>query len=249
MTNEPNQVMHAAEADDGVLHTDAHGGAAKRYLPILIVAIVGIATVASGIMLYRANRPAVVFVPGGAGSTGEIEKGVHVRGPATAPVTLEEFGDFQCPPCGMLAGPLRDIEKEDGSNLRVIFRNFPLPMHQHAMQAAIAAEAAGLQGKFWEMHDLLYREQPIWSKAADVRMLFVSYAGVLGLDLVRFNKDLDNPEVKARVERDQNLGAKLGVRTTPTLFINNQSVPPTSLNPEALRKAIKQAIESKIKPS
>ncbi len=84
----------------------------------------------------------------------------HSIGPADAPVTLEEFGDFQCPPCGLLHPVLKDMEKEFGPQLRVIFRQFPLAQtHQHAINAARAAEAAGMQGKFWEMHDLIFTNQ------------------------------------------------------------------------------------------
>ena len=107
----------------------------------------------------------------------------HVRGNPGAPVTLEEFGDFQCPPCGQFAGFAEELLKEYDSRLRVVFRNFPLPGHEHAREAAIAAEAAGFQGKFWEMHDTLYKEQTAWSKAPNTRELFESYAGTLGLNM------------------------------------------------------------------
>jgi protein-disulfide isomerase len=170
---------------------------------------------------------------------------VHARGSADAPVTLEEFGDFQCPPCGRLAGPLQEIENDYGARLRVIFRNFPFAIHEHAREAACAAEAAGLQGHFWEMHDLLYREQGNWSKTKDVQPLFTSYAGTLGLNLDRFKTDMSSEQVKEKVESDQKRGEAIGVKNTPTIFINNESVPPTSLNPTALRGAIDAALREK----
>ena len=149
---------------------------------------------------------------------------------------------------GRLAGPLHEIEKDYGARLRVIFRNFPFATHEHAREAAYAAEAAGLQGHFWEMHDLLYREQANWSKTKDVQPLFTSYAGMLGLNLDRFKTDMSSEKVKEKVESDQNRGEALGVKNTPTIFINNQSVPPTSLNPIALRAAIDAALREKKAP-
>ncbi len=172
-----------------------------------------------------------------------------MRGPAQAPVTLEEFGDFQCSPCGLISGPLREIEKDYGPKLRVIFRNFPFPNHQHGLEAAYAAEAAGLQGRYWEMHDLLYKEQANWSKAADAKQLFVSYARILGLEMDRFETDIAGPTVKARVTADQERGKSLGVNATPSIFINNQEVPPKSLNPTALRATIDEALKEKERPT
>src|SRR6266487_7068471 len=181
----------------------------KRYLPFVIVGVVALATIGSGAMLYRAKRPQVVSIL----ENQMLQKGdtvsAHVRGNPDAPVTLEEYGDFQCPPCGMFAAFLGQLEKEYDSRLRVVFRNFPLTMHEHAREAALAAEAAGLQGRFWEMHDVLYREQDSWSKAPNVRDLFESYAGTIGLDLDKFKKDMDAEQVKARVEADRQRGESL----------------------------------------
>jgi len=217
----------------------------KRFLPFVIVAVVGLVTVGAGVILYRAKRPSATLIPRAMATSKERAEEVHVRGPANAAVTLEEYGDFQCPPCGGLEVPLQQIERDYASNLRVIFRNFPFTIHEHAHEAAYAAEAAGLQGHFWEMHDLLYREQAVWSKTKDVQSLFESYAGTIGLNLERFKKDASGEEVKAKVESDRKRGEELGVRNTPTIFINNESVPPTSLNPTALRAAIDAAVKDK----
>src|SRR5205814_2443447 len=169
----------------------------------------------------------------------------HVRGNPDAPVTLEEFGDFQCPPCGQFAVFVEELLREYDSRLRVVFRNFPLPAHEHAREAALAAEAAGFQGKFWEMHDTLYREQLAWSKAPNVRELFESYAGTIGLNLDQFRKDVDSEKVRERVDSDHALGDSLGVKLTPTLFINNHPVDPKDKNPEGVRAAIDAALAGK----
>lgn len=215
----------------------------RRYLPFVVIAAVGLLTLGSGTILYRAKQRPLLAIP--KDKADERGSTVHALGNSVAPVTLEEFGDFQCPPCAALAGPIRQLQQDYYSQLRVIFRNFPLSTHSHAREAAIAAEAAGLQGRFWQMHELLYREQRNWSNAPDARLLFESYAGMLGLKVDRFKKDMDSQEVKERVTSDQERGVSLGVNITPTIFINNRAVPPKSLNPAALRDTIKTAMDSK----
>src|SRR5262249_7595254 len=149
----------------------------KRYLPFIIVVGVALVTVTSFAILYRVKRPQVhnLQESQSVAATGD-KQSAHIRGNPHAPVTLEEFGDFQCPPCGQFATFAEELLKEYDSRLRVVFRNFPLSGHEHAREAALAAEAAGFQGKFWEMHDTLYREQSAWSTAPNVQELFESYA-------------------------------------------------------------------------
>ena len=221
----------------------------KRYLPFVIIGLVALVALGGAAMLYRAKRPQTTTIPKAMAAAKEGAEEEHVRGPANAAVTLEEYADFQCPPCGGLEAPLQQIERDYPSSLRVVFRNFPFTIHEHAHEAAYAAEAAGLQGHFWEMHDLLYREQAVWAKTKDVQPLFDSYAGMIGLNLEQFKKDVGGEQVKAKVESDRKRGETLGVRNTPTIFINNQSVPPTSLNPTALRAAIDAAVKEKAKGS
>ena len=216
----------------------------KRYLPFAIVATVAFVAVGSGITLYRAKRLPALTVSKDV-ALDRSGAAIHVRGPTDAPVTLEEFGDFQCPPCGRLAGAISQMEQDYHPHLRVIFRDFPLAVHQHAHEAALAAEAAGLQGNFWEMHDLLYREQSAWSTAPDAQLLFERYAGVIGLDVARFKKDMESEQVKARVAADQRHGTSLGVTSTPAIFINGQPLTPSALNPSGLRAAIDAAIKSR----
>jgi protein-disulfide isomerase len=215
----------------------------KRYLPFLIVAAVALLTFGGGLMLYRAN-----LLPEPTAAKDAGASALHVRGNATAPVTLEEFGDFECPPCSLMSTAIHQLEKDYGAKLRVIFRHFPLAMHRHAREAAHAAEAAHLQGKFWEMHDLLYREQAAWSKAADVTAMFHNYASTLGLDVERFKKDMQSPETKARVTADHEHGSSRGVHSTPTIFINNVVLPSTSTNPNGVRAAIEAALKETPKP-
>lgn len=218
------------------------GSPMRRYLPFLIVAFVAIATFGGGFALYRAKVATATSAPKSGPASG-----IHVRGKEGAAVTIEEFGDFQCPPCGMMAGLLETEEEEYGDRLRVIFHHFPLAMHEHAQQAALATEAASAQNKFWEMHDVIYKEQTNWSKAPDVPALFSGYARSLGLDMERFNKDLASPEVAERVDADQKLGTSRGVTSTPTLFVNGVVLPPGETNPAGVKKAIETALADKEK--
>lgn len=200
-------------------------------------------------MLYRAKGLPVLTIAKNHVASGMDEaESIHVLGNPDAPVTLEEFGDFQCPPCGMLSGPINQLEQDYRPRLRVIFRHFPLTMHRHAREAALASEAAGQQGRFWQMHDVLYREQALWSEAADVRPVFDAYAGTLGLKIDRFKKDMESEEVKRRVDADHLRGTALGITITPTLFINDRALPNASLNPASLHAAVEAAMNAKSPP-
>ena len=202
-------------------------------------------------MLYRAK---LAKTPASAKNTAAPAKDsnsnrLHIRGERDAPVTVEEFGDFQCPPCGTLSPHLDDIEREYRPRVRLIFRNFPLPMHVHAAEAAYAAEAAGKQGRFWEMHDLLYREQSVWSKATDAQKLFNSYAGMLGLNAERFKADMQSAAIKNTVESDHHAGEQRGVKSTPTVFVNDSMLAPSSLSKSGLSAAIDSALKEKETPA
>lgn len=167
----------------------------------------------------------------------------HSQGPADAPVTLEEFGDFQCPPCGLLHPVLKQMENEFGPKLRVIFREYPLAQaHPHALSAARAAEAAGLQGKFWEMHDMLFTNQSAWHPAFDARPIFEDYAVKIGLDLEKFRRDVNSSVVEQRIFLDGTRAHALGVKGTPTVFMNGREIPFESLPPERLRPLIQAAL-------
>jgi protein-disulfide isomerase len=215
----------------------------KRYLPFLIVGLVAAAAVGGGSMLYRAKRPAPLASSPKTETNAVTD--MHTLGPRDAPVTLEEYGDFQCPPCAKLSEPLNQLEREFRPHLRVVFHHFPLVAHAHGLEAALAAEAAGQQGHFWEMHDLLFREQAVWAASKDAQALFNTYAGMLRLDPGRFQKDMQSEQSRARVQADQRQGASLGVSTTPTIFINNKAIPPASNNPNNLREAVEAALKEK----
>ncbi len=217
----------------------------KRLAPSLIVLLAAISTCTWATTLYRSKLAEHTRVE--RTRTDEAAKRAssgHSIGNSAATVLIEEFGDFQCPPCGMLSEPLNQIVQEFQPNVRLIYRNFPLPVHAHALEAARAAESAGLQGKFWEMHDLLYREQAVWSTRSNLQELFSAYAAKLGLDVKKFQLDMIGENTKEIVEKDQHQGKSLGVTNTPTIFINDQVVPVKELAPPELRKAVENAVKN-----
>ena len=168
----------------------------------------------------------------------------HATGPDDAPVTLVEYGDYECPYCGMAHPIVKRAQRELGSKLRFVFRNFPLAeAHPHSRLAAQAAEAAGAQGKFWEMHDTLFEHQD----ALEVQDL-VGYAELLGLDTVRFARDLAAGTHAKRVQNDFRSGVKSGVNGTPTFFMNGARYDGSWANVEsfiaALREMARQGVET-----
>jgi protein-disulfide isomerase len=140
----------------------------------------------------------------------------HIQGKENNSITLVEYGDFQCPYCGEAYPIVKEIQKIKGDILRFVFRNFPLSeIHSYALHAAYAAEAAGKQHKFWEMHDILFENQENL-KDSDLRL----YSENLSLDMDQFIKDMNSDEVAKKVETDIMGGIKSGVNGTPTFFIN-----------------------------
>jgi protein-disulfide isomerase len=161
----------------------------------------------------------------------------HATGPDDAPVTLVEYGDFECPYCGMAYPIVKRAQQELGNRLRFIFRNFPLAeAHPHARQAAQAAEAAAAQGKFWEMHDMLFEHQD----ALEPQDL-VGYAESLDLDITRFEKDLEAGTYAKKVRDDFRSGVKSGVNGTPTFFVNGERYDGSWANEEAFLGALRNA--------
>ena len=166
------------------------------------------------------------------------------RGAENAKVVLVEYGDFQCPACGAYHPVLKQLENEYPGDLKVIYRHFPLyRIHPNAGLAARATEAAGLQGKFWEMHDMIFESQPLWSQDPNAKDLFVEYAGIIDLDLQEFASDLDVKEIRDKVDEDYEGGLRARVNSTPTFFLNGMKIE----NPgsyEEFKKLIEQTINA-----
>jgi len=163
-------------------------------------------------------------------------------GPASATVTIEFFSDPQCPQCARYEPVVKSVRAEFGDKVRMVFRHFPLAMHEHALPASWAAEAAANQRKFWEMIEALYKTQWMWAKAPAPRVVFMDQAKQLGLDLDKFQTDMDGPDVRDRISADQARAQALGVKTTPTIIINGYNVPNAEFSENGFRAAIKAAL-------
>lgn len=143
--------------------------------------------------------------------------GAPETGPNNAPITLVEFSDFQCPYCTLATPQLQAVLKAYPTQVRLFFKQFPLDIHSQAALAAAAAVAAQKQGKFWQMHDALFASH------ADLRRpTILALASAIGLDMKRFEADLDSPEIRKAVARDLEDGQNIGVMSTPTIFIDGQ---------------------------
>ena len=161
----------------------------------------------------------------------------HAAGPEDAPVTLVEYGDYECPYCGMAYPIVKRAQQDLGSRLRFVFRNFPLAeSHPHARLAAEAAEAAGAQGKFWEMHDLLFENQA-HLKDKDL----YRYAGQVGLDLVRYTAEMDDHIYLQKVREHIAGGRRSHIRATPTFFVDGV-IQDVSFGMQGLHDAVAAAV-------
>jgi len=143
--------------------------------------------------------------------------GAPVRGAEQPKVTIIEFSDFQCPFCGRVSPTLDQVIEEYGDQVQIAFKHLPLAFHAKAPAAHAAAVAAGKQGKFWEMHDKIFENQPQMSEAK-----YIDWAGEIGLDVERFKRDVASADVKKIIEQDKAEAAKLGVTGTPSFFINGR---------------------------
>ncbi|MDO8571072.1 MAG: DsbA family protein, partial [bacterium] len=153
--------------------------------------------------------------------------------------------DFQCPACEAYYSILKQVHEKYGNKIQFVYRHFPLStIHPHAERAAQVAEAAGKQGKFWEMHDMLFENQSSWSSEGNPDQTFIKYAERLTLDLDRFKKELDSKEVRGKVTNDSSSGAKLGVQGTPTFFLGGKQLDRNPQSFEEFSEIITNALAS-----
>lgn len=152
---------------------------------------------------------------------------INVQGLPTAKVQITEYADFQCPACAYMHGFLKDIKQKYPNDVSLTFKNFPLTqIHQNALYGAKAAEAAGKQGKFFEMHDMLFEKQGEWSTGTptNAKTKVEGYAQTLGLDIAKLNIDINSKEIADKIKSDLNEGKKAKITGTPTIFINGEKV-------------------------
>jgi protein-disulfide isomerase len=225
----------------------------KSSLPIAIIGIVSLVALVAGWWFYNnsRNKPADNTNTAGpkatpAGIPNNAPPGANPawnQGPPTAAVTVEEFADFQCPTCAMMHPKVKELRAAFGDRIRIVFRQFPLQGHPYGYDAACAAEAAGAQGKFWEMQNLLFSNQSSWSNSAsvtDARRIFTDYAKNLGLDVEKFSNDMIALPVKNRVDADMQRGRAAGVGSTPSFYINGK---PLGSGLDSLRSAVEEELK------
>jgi protein-disulfide isomerase len=153
----------------------------------------------------------------------EVVEADWVRGNRGASVTLVEYSDFECSACAQFNQTVKEVVEELGDRIQLVYRHFPIDqLHKHAQLAAEATEAAGRQGKFWEMHDVLFERQREWAGSEDARDRFGRYAEELELDMTRFDEDIEDDELRDRVQEHRSSGVRSGISGTPTFFLNGE---------------------------
>ena len=189
----------------------------KRFIAILA----GIIIILGGIFIFTKASS-----DNGGGGSSSSQPTNHVKGEGQSGVTLLEYGDFQCPVCQIYFQPLEEVAAKYSKQIFFQFRNLPLTsIHQNAFASARAAEAAGLQGKYWEMHAQLYQNQSSWSNSSNPLEKFKSYAQAIGLDMTKFEKDYASETANDAINADLDAFKKTGQQqSTPTIFIDGKVV-------------------------
>lgn len=193
----------------------------KVFFGIIIVLIVGVL----GGSIYFANRDEPKTEEAVTTDLKAVTEADHVKGPKDAKITLIEYGDFQCPFCGSVHPTIEEVLAEYENDVRFVFRHFPIPgSHPNALVAHRAAEAAGNQDKFFEMHDLLYENQQEWSSSNKPFDIFKKYAKQIDLDVDTFTSDFDSDEVADAVRIVKEAGTESGISSTPSFFLNGKKI-------------------------
>lgn len=204
----------------------------KRFWGIILAIIL----IFTGILIFGGDKT----------STSNVSPTNHVMGSTANSVTLTEYGDYQCPGCGAYYPTVKQVVDLYKDRVQFQFRNLPLSeIHQHAIAGARAAEAANKQGKFWEMHDLLYENQQLWSESNNTMPLFDSYAKQLGMDSKKFDQDYSSKAVNDLINADLTAFKKTGnPKATPTFFLNGKKINPDN-SVDAFQKLLDAALAKK----
>ena len=198
-------------------------GMPKTLKPLIVIVLA--AVLAIGAAVYFSRRPAEQPSTATAGVPTLVNGGGHLRGPADAKITLVEFGDYQCPSCGAYHPVVKELLARYPQQVRLEFHHYPLiSIHANAMAAAIAVEAAGEQGRYWEMNDLVFERQPQWSESKNAEQDFLAMASRLGLDQNAFMRAMRSPAIQDRILMDVVRAREAQVEAVPTFFIDGQQL-------------------------
>jgi protein-disulfide isomerase len=205
-----------------------------RFFAIIVLVVAALI----GLFAFTQNKQ-----PDTGGANGSSQGSNHTLGAGNKKVTLLEYGDFQCPACTSYYPLVKQVKEAYGDDITFQFRHFPLvQIHPNAMLGSRAAEAAGKQGKFFEMHDLLYENQEEWSQAPNVRSVLESYAKQLGLNFEQFKTDTQSSEVNSVINADIKAGQAVGANSTPTFVINGRKIEENPRTLEDFKKLIDEEI-------
>ena len=211
----------------------------KQFIAVLVVVILGL----FGVFALTKKSADNSQSGSNSSSASANQLSEHKAGAGKKGVTLIEYGDFQCPVCKSYYPLVKQVQQAYGDDITFQFRNFPLTqLHPHAYEAARAAEAAALQGKFWEMHDFLYENQDSWAQSANPSSIFDTYAGQLGLDVSKFKTDQASEQVASTINADVNAAQKIKASGTPTFVINGKKVENNPTDLASFKQLIDDAI-------
>lgn len=229
----------------------------KRSLPFIIIGGALVALLLVGTLLFRANQPdatttALPAPSPEATATAAASPGsddIPLKPKIAVPkafVNIEEYGDYQCPPCGNLHPMVSRVRKEFGDKIHFNFYQLPLTqIHKNAMAAARAAVAAKLQNKFWDMHNRLYDTQLVWAELTDIQPIVISYAKEIGLDVEKFKRDMEGRQVAGLIQTDMQRAESLKYQSTPTLVVEGQEFPTEKLSEDNLRLVVNRFLTGK----
>ncbi len=187
---------------------------------VSVVLVIGITAVAAWQIATGQKTPTVRH--GSVALTEPVSATDWTKGATSSKVSLVEYSDFQCPACGMFYPIVEKITAGNKDTLSFTYRHFPLPQHKNALPASYASEAAGKQGKFWEMSKMIFESQRDWSESATSTQTFEKFAEDLKLDMAQFKTDRDSKETKDKVEHDKATGIASGVNSTPSFYLNGK---------------------------
>lgn len=200
----------------------------------IIVVLATIILVAGGIFLMtKGNPPATPadnkvdtskLVSPNSYVTSGFSDGNYLPATASATTTLVEFGDYECPACALYSPMVRQLLTDFAGKINFVFRNYPLSQHSNSLLASYAVEAAGLQGKYWQMHEKVYATQSSWENLSDPKSVFIGYAQGFGLDVNKFTTDMNSSRVKDIVQADVDAGNAVGLTETPTFYLNDLKI-------------------------
>lgn len=236
----------------------------KSNTPLLIIVAVLVAAALGGWWFYSSSKPSTVANSNSAANTAAKPKTNSIppnappgaqppnqSGSSAAAVRIEEFADFQCGACASANPILNEIKSMYGSRIHFVFRNYPLsiPAHNKAYDAAVAAEAAGMQGKFWDMQNLLFTNQATWTGADNYKQMWKDYAQRIGLDVEKWENDMLGLGAKTRVDEDLKRGKAIGVNSTPSIYVNGMLVPYSEMNVQSLKTIIDMEMQKATQPA